>query len=272
MRHVIREVRPPQKPLARIGTCIYCGNAPPDCELTDEHVIPDGLGGDLYLPDASCHNCNSMTTAFETPVLRDVFRYGRGLLGVRSRKRRGKAQRPLTYIAGATGTGEPLQEFLANSQMPFMFGYPSFTGRPNILEAFPVEGDDPRLKWVVGPREFREEQSRLQLKIDTVSFWRTIAKIAHCYTIGQIGLDGFEHRLLPFIKGTVRPPPRSLLGNIVSIGPDEPGALHWIEMRDVSTWAGFQGGKRFARLAIVRMQLFASYGSPIYEVIAGEIR
>jgi 5-methylcytosine-specific restriction endonuclease McrA len=47
--------------------CIYCGRTD---GLTEEHVVPFALGGNLIIPDASCPSCRDMTSAFETKVLR----------------------------------------------------------------------------------------------------------------------------------------------------------------------------------------------------------
>jgi hypothetical protein len=46
-----------------VGVCIYCGAS--ECELTDEHIIPFGLGGADILPKASCKDCARITGKFE---------------------------------------------------------------------------------------------------------------------------------------------------------------------------------------------------------------
>src|SRR6266478_5809071 len=56
------------------GLCIYCGRTE---ELTDEHVVPFALGGNLILPDASCSECNKITSAFEQRVLRGFMQHAR---------------------------------------------------------------------------------------------------------------------------------------------------------------------------------------------------
>src|SRR6185436_305115 len=50
-----------------VGFCIYCGSKE---NLSDEHVVPFGLGGNAILPEASCHSCSAITSAFEGKVLR----------------------------------------------------------------------------------------------------------------------------------------------------------------------------------------------------------
>jgi hypothetical protein len=53
-----------------VGYCIYCGI---DAELTDEHIIPFGLGGREILPEASCKTCANETGRVEHRVLRGMF-------------------------------------------------------------------------------------------------------------------------------------------------------------------------------------------------------
>jgi HNH endonuclease len=60
--------RPPIKMSRRerygsFGRCIYC--ATKDVPLTDEHIIPESLGGDLIIEKASCDECQKQTHAFE---------------------------------------------------------------------------------------------------------------------------------------------------------------------------------------------------------------
>lgn len=46
-------------------TCIYCGRSKPDEEFSDEHIWPDGLGGDflppLWMSDDVCRTCNNLS-------------------------------------------------------------------------------------------------------------------------------------------------------------------------------------------------------------------
>src|SRR5438552_18955483 len=75
------EIIPP--PLARmkrqheyapIGKCIYCGGDGSPGRLTREHIIPDSLGGMLELPDASCSDCQKITSACEGENAGKIFR------------------------------------------------------------------------------------------------------------------------------------------------------------------------------------------------------
>ena len=67
-----------------IGECIYCQE--PSNVLTEEHVIPSGLGGWRTLPRASCERCQNITREFETVALRHVLGPGRYWLGIPPKK------------------------------------------------------------------------------------------------------------------------------------------------------------------------------------------
>ena len=47
-----------------VNRCIYCGNI--DEKLSDEHIIPYGLGGTWILPKSSCPKCQKIINEFET--------------------------------------------------------------------------------------------------------------------------------------------------------------------------------------------------------------
>src|SRR3989338_3816229 len=50
--------------------CIYCGSTE---NLSDEHIIPFGMGGQMVIPKASCKACSGLSSAFEGTCLRTMF-------------------------------------------------------------------------------------------------------------------------------------------------------------------------------------------------------
>jgi hypothetical protein len=71
-----------------VGYCIYCGAR--SVELSDEHIVPFALGGDVVLPQASCATCAATTSNFERQVARNVlgpFRNRKGAPARRPKKR-----------------------------------------------------------------------------------------------------------------------------------------------------------------------------------------
>jgi len=54
-----------------VGRCIYCPNDP----ISDEHVVPDGLGGNKILKAASCKTCqDEINHSIENPCMQFMFR------------------------------------------------------------------------------------------------------------------------------------------------------------------------------------------------------
>ena len=61
-----------------VGFCIYCGAKKYDTKrpvrsLATEHIIPEGLGGKLILPEAACAKCEGITASFEGACQRRIF-------------------------------------------------------------------------------------------------------------------------------------------------------------------------------------------------------
>ena len=56
-----------------VGECIYCGARGSEVELTDEHIVPYSLGGNVQLLQASCKPCARITGALEGYVGRKVL-------------------------------------------------------------------------------------------------------------------------------------------------------------------------------------------------------
>ncbi|WP_352916466.1 HNH endonuclease [Mesorhizobium sp. M1143] len=81
-----------RRPKVGVGRCIYCDREPPQIRLTEEHIIPKGLGGNLILPGSSCERCAAITGRFEQRLLRDTFRFARGALGIFSGRKKSTRQ------------------------------------------------------------------------------------------------------------------------------------------------------------------------------------
>ena len=65
-----------------LGRCIYCGSTK---NLTSEHVVPFGLGGDFELLGASCGGCRDVTSSIERRVMEEQFTGPRLAIGYPSR-------------------------------------------------------------------------------------------------------------------------------------------------------------------------------------------
>src|SRR5262245_11922729 len=56
-----------------INYCIYCDVSGQDTSLTDEHVVPYALNGDIVLQSASCEACAKITSGIELFALRRMY-------------------------------------------------------------------------------------------------------------------------------------------------------------------------------------------------------
>ena len=76
------------------GVCIYCNTPGTPEELTNEHIVPQGLGGKRYIKDASCLKCQLETHRFETAALEGFLWPARTHAGVKP-SRPSRVQRSL---------------------------------------------------------------------------------------------------------------------------------------------------------------------------------
>src|ERR1039458_6193088 len=93
----------PYKP---VGKCIYCSaeryRPGSHASLSDEHIIPLSIGGQIVLPKASCAKCENITTTFEDKCAKGFF-HARSHLGIRGRKSK-KAKTRLPIIVSNPGS------------------------------------------------------------------------------------------------------------------------------------------------------------------------
>jgi len=269
-------------PLVREGTtnltpvncCIYCAVAKEDSDLTDEHILPDGLGGDLVLPKASCKDCASKTSRAELHFLREVLRYVRGVAGVRSRKR--KSARP--EVAVKMGDATAVEEQLAvDETAPFMLIFPITHALPTRLGG-PAQPPDARLrlalfgddnwiekarKWIGGKGGFRFS-NRLHAGI----MGQALAKIAHAYACAVLGPEGFT----PFLASYILAKEPSLDLENIGIFPSEgiQDAMHYLDLQIANVPVQTAIGVASQEFIVAYIRLFASRPSPSVLVVVGK--
>ena len=251
----IRPLRQPTERFAPAGKCIYCEAGG---TLTDEHVIPDGLNGHLVLPAASCDVCQVHINKFETVAMRTSLNLGRARLSIRSKKR--KSVR--TSASGDGSTFHPI-----STAMPTLVTVAHYNRRADILTG--EFGDD---KAAITLRHLDITGIGPIVSCRPGDFTRLIAKIAHSYAVGVLGIDSFRPFLTPHILSDGDPPIPLFLG-ILPYSAIRPGILHAIdlEVRECATFS-LPGLWSLKRLVIVRLQLFAStFDLPVYEVVVGEV-
>lgn len=193
-----------------IGKCIYCSSTD---NLTDEHVLPYALGGQLVLKQASCEACASITGRLEQKLLRGHWWPYRKKLGLQSRNPRAANELKSVKIIrhdGAVIAGKmPLESFVA--AMVFQLAPPSIItgetrrGEPFATNAF-MKMLGPMAKEAdVDGKTYRllpNDKVEFPVNFDSGELTRFLAKIAHGYAISKEGLNAFDEFYLPeFIIG-----------------------------------------------------------------------
>jgi HNH endonuclease len=276
--HLVK-VGAPQIRCAPVKRCIYCGNV--SNLLTDEHIIPDGIGGNLILPEASCQACATAIMDFEPIIINHQYRAARGILNIRSKKR-GKKRKPLTLEYIPDGS-DNVVEYEASPDAPFGIAVPIILDRPGMLLQYPP---DHLIGW--GAHQFFQpdrlgERGAPTGMIHQGRFWRFLAKIAHGYSVSCLGFDHFK----PYLRSYIRFPnacdidgyffDRTHMTHYIGNAPEEEWitgkSLHTISLQEgiVRVWAAPPSGYSFRRIAIVHVQLFTNLGLPVYELVTGEV-
>jgi hypothetical protein len=121
-----------------VGKCIYCESK---SKLTDEHIIPFGLGGNAVLQKASCRSCADITRDFETTVLRGELWAARVLKGIQSRT--GHADAPKAYPLEIKKRGKRRKYFLYPIYHPAFLHFPRFAlpgvfGSEGVTQGAPI--------------------------------------------------------------------------------------------------------------------------------------
>jgi hypothetical protein len=246
--------------------CIYCGLMPPDVKLTKEHIIPDGLGGDLTYVDASCLRCNKKTQAFEGPALRKMFRDVRGMLGIRSRKKRPKQDQE--FFEGKTWPGQRRsQPFSANS--PAMACLFTTSTPPGIAIGLPASSQVEVTPYYLLPSDniarmdnsFGTGDYYLQTTIHPGIIGQVVAKVAHAYACACLGVQNFTPLLLEYIDAKKPALDTHLIGSRPQTDLVPERAHHTLSLDFKRLPAG--------DFYVVEFCMFASLGAPVFCVVVG---
>jgi hypothetical protein len=252
------------------GECIYCQK--PSNILTEEHVVPSGLGGSRTLPNASCESCRQITHAFETTALRHTLGPGRYWLGIPTRKRKKRPEHWPAYKTNADGSHTKIM--IPVEDLPFFLCMPTYQCNPMIKPVIPKD-HIPTVKddGVIVSEDDESFKNKLSTYgadfvsplIDHIAFARMLAKIALGYCVIEFGRGNFTPVVSPLILGHTNG-----YRNLVSTShfsserekitkPLLPAYNHDI-MHKITT---------DTNVICVRIDLFTNLDCPSYYVIAG---
>jgi hypothetical protein len=256
-----------------VGRCIYCGGVAGHIE----HVVPDGIGGKLELPDASCKGCGTITSQFEGKVQRDLL----GIVRERHKwHKHPKRKRPAQFVElRANGESDVIERRIPAAEVPGLLNLPLF-GWPSVLRGEMPTGEL-SIQTVIRPtyhgalHDFANMISGYHAsfgKYDPLPFARMLAKIAHTFAVGELGLDAFrQFYLQKLIRGDYTLDPDKWVG---SYPDDVRGDLHTVDidpnMRHELTLRTSRQSHGISAVT-VDIRLFANYGGPKHIVVVGEI-
>lgn len=272
------EISSPSKVYKPVGRCIYCRRRA--TKLTKEHIIPFGLAADsLVLPTASCRKCAEKTRDFETVCLRHMWWPFRTRLGVPTRGKETPDSFLVRKMMVEQRNADGLIEYQKIAETPvsvndyplfyYAFDFPptgTLVGRPDNedftyycwvamdMDDFGKYAQNDREGFRIGPR-------------NTEHFCKLLAKIAHAYSVAELGLDTFEPFLTRYIRGSSLHPraePQWIGGDHAPNCHTPREKLHEIgwEIRTIGDTS----------YVTVRIRLFCFIGTPSYRVVTGKLR
>jgi hypothetical protein len=251
---------------AGAGCCIYCGDT---TDLTDEHILPYGLGGPAEIPSASCPRCARITGAVEQDVLRGALWPVRAYRDLSSRTKHRSAPRTVDITMVFEDGREELVP-VPIDQAPIIFMFPVFAP-PGIVEPRGYTAGV-RLRGVAGvafsdkhkdiAKRYGAKSFSISQRTDPRTFARMIAKIAYAMASADGNLGRLE---------TAYPVVSSILGRTDDVGrwvgsytdtpPRHPTVLHHLIAREF----------RDRGIFVYEVQLFADSQAPCYTVVLGTL-
>lgn len=247
----------------KVGKCIYCGLTGEP--LSREHIIPQGLNGELTLIAASCPRCRDITSEFEQEVLRNTFGPARIALQMRSKRPNERPSHlPIRVRRGGVEIEiqVPVDEYPAILALP-IFAQPGYlAGRSNSVGIDIVDTAQTQIAGLPLAelrRKYSGDYLGVRLTYQPVKFARTVAKVAYGFTVLSLGLEHIADRyVLPALLGEA-----NNIGRWVGCDGSSPlgpsSGLHAVTLR--------MEGKEIH----VLVRLFAQFGAPEYHVVVGRI-
>lgn len=251
-----------------VGLCIYCGSTTyaPDSNrfLGLEHVIPEALSGTLELPEASCRACERAINPWETRLLKGSLMGSRILLGLETKRPKDRPKRLPLFDTRATPNRKVMVDV---GDFPVTIMLTAFDG-PSALTGVPIQHATEKV-WLhfLSPVDQRLLARKYGLfdfatsSFDARAFTVTIAKIAHAFLAGELGMRSFVPLLPHFIMGDHFAWHRHYIGGLLTQEPAAP-ELHQISIEEqtVENWPFY----------VVRLRLFSNIEAPTYRIVAGQ--
>jgi hypothetical protein len=240
---------------APLGRCLYCLSS--GVPLTEEHLIPQALGGRLTLRDAVCEPCRRLTGRLEQLTLDREFAVPRTLLALKRRRARGKgpARLPAVPVEGEAA-GAPLTP----GSFPRAFFLPAFERAGQLADArrnaTPARIDFVACHLNLGTPA-RQARATAPAMADPQAYAWSIAKWAYALAVAERGLGCCDTQAMRDLMLGRRDDAFAFVGSPSSCEPGPSAWLHAAALHDDGPWL------------TVRLALFASAGMRPYEIVIG---
>jgi hypothetical protein len=188
-----------------VGECIYCGKK---AGLSDEHIVPFALAGNLILPDASCKKCREITSLIEWRVLRGFMFDARVVGNFPSRRKKVRPSTVRTKLISEddrlTVHDIPVKDAAAFLILP-LFARATILNKQPPAVGVTIIGQEvlhfgKNVEHLVRGRDAKGIEFDSQ--IQATEFARLLAKIAYGYLVATMGLfPRDETPLLRLIRG-----------------------------------------------------------------------
>lgn len=245
-----------------IGRCIYCPTA--EGKLGEEHIIARAFGGLLIMKDASCSECERITSGIETRCATNLFGPAQSYFNLKARKSREVPKRVRIDLGGP---GAPRRTSVPAAEHPNVLWLFGFVGPGLLVGRDPAEKIGVQIMptplepgWL--DRITALGGSYFSRGVDSAIFGRLLAKTAHAYAMATKA-GQFEPCLIDHIRGTSKLPLSHFIGRRVE--PQGVGnSLHEIGMHRET----LADGRSFW---FVRLRLFATTpNTPIHDIVVGQ--
>lgn len=259
-----------------LGKCIYCLMPASQGRLTDEHIIPDGLYGDLVLTEASCDACANAIKIYEAPIILMNFGQVRTFNNIRSKKRRGakKKSTPKFWESRPRDNGEgPIQYHHVDDDM-WHWVWMDLTGcRASILTGIDVGKDIAKISQFSVRNDDKFPKGRsIKNRVFGGGSDQFFAKIAHGFAVAELGMDRFKPYLSELITCGILRSNTHLVGSYQRASTRST-YLHKLSIAFTERLCNpiplLPASLR--TLVVVEIELFTRYGMPKFEVVVGEL-
>jgi hypothetical protein len=257
------QIRSPPVVYPAAGACIYCGE---NTDLGKEHIIAEGLGGNLIFLKASCSECGRKTSQAELACLRRMLGKFRAVMGVKTK--RPKARPTTLVLETSSGDGPTRRRLVKVSDYPRTLMMMRLD-RPPILKGLPPSDN----LTIAGAWSGLEEGGLGAVQPDETiysDFWSIdafllmIAKIGHAYARAVLPheeAESYEQLLPPYIRGITPEYVGHVVGGVPEVRPPDPGVVHSLHLiRETIDGMDYLS---------VGIRLFAYWGAPEYVAVFG---